>query len=238
VTRNTLARPSPDIRSRHLRAYVSLWSADLLALRDAVDLIGDDADGLHIDVFDAHHVDELLFGPDVVAALRAHTDAFLDVHLNVAAPEHWARRFIAAGADMITVPVGACPDPRTTLGTIRGLGAGAGLALAVEDPLHAVVPHLEVADRVLVMGTRLGIKGVDLERDAPARVRALADACLALRDPPEIVVDGGIRRHTVPVLATAGADGVVPGSLVFGEPDPVSALSWIRHSRHDDGRTA
>jgi len=140
--------------SDHLRAYVSLWSADLLALRDAVDLIGDDADGLHIDVFDAHDVDELLFGPDVVAALRAHTDAFLDVHLNVTDPELWARRFIAAGADMITVPVGACPAAGTMLAMIQVLGAG-----------------------------------------------------------------------------------VVPGSLVFGEPDPVSALSWIRHSRHDDGRT-
>jgi ribulose-phosphate 3-epimerase len=45
--------------------------------------------------------------------------------------------------------------------------------------------------------------------------------------PFEIFVDGGIRRHTVPKLAAAGADGIVPGSLVFGAPDPIEAVSWI-----------
>jgi ribulose-phosphate 3-epimerase len=40
-------------------------------------------------------------------------------------------------------------------------------------------------------------------------------------------VDGGIRPHTVPALARAGADGVVPGSLVFGVPDPRQAVAEI-----------
>ena len=211
----------------HLRAYVSLWSADLLALGDAVDLVADRADGLHVDVFDAHHVDELLFGPDVVAALRAHTDTLIDVHLSVTDPELWARRFIDAGADMITVPVAAGTAPWEILETIHALGASAGVALAVEDTLDDVLPYLDIADRVLVMGTRVGIKGVELDARTPARVRALASERHAL----EIVVDGGIRRHTVPVLAEAGADGVVPGSLVFSDPDPQAAVAWIQGSR-------
>jgi ribulose-phosphate 3-epimerase len=41
---------------------------------------------------------------------------------------------------------------------------------------------------------------------------------------PTIVVDGGIRPHTVKSLADAGADGVVPGSLVFASPDPVARI--------------
>ncbi len=44
-------------------AYVSLWSADLLALGEAVDRLGEVADGFHLDVFDGHNVPELLFGP-------------------------------------------------------------------------------------------------------------------------------------------------------------------------------
>ena len=214
-----------------LRAYVSLWSADLLALREAVDLVAGHADGLHVDVFDAHDVAELLFGPDVVAALRAHTDAFIDVHLNVADLDLWARRFVAAGADMVTVPVAGCRDPSATLETIHELGASAGLALAVDDPLEAVLPYLDRPERVLVMGTRLGIKGVDLDPRTPARVRALAAARAERGGRPEIVVDGGIRRHTVPVLAEAGADGVVPGSLVFSQADPPAAVAWIQHRR-------
>jgi ribulose-phosphate 3-epimerase len=209
----------------HLRAYVSLWSADLLALGEAVDLVADCADGLHVDVFDAHDVEELLFGPDVVVALRAHTDALLDVHLNVTDLGLWVGRFVAAGADMVTVPVAGCRDPAATVEAIHDIGARAGLALAVENELEAVLPYLDVADRVLVMGTRLGIKGVDLHPQTPGRVRALA------RGRAEIVVDGGIRRHTVPLLAEAGADGVVPGSLVFAQPDPRAAVAWIQQRR-------
>jgi ribulose-phosphate 3-epimerase len=48
-----------------------------------------------------------------------------------------------------------------------------------------------------------------------------------------IVVDGGIRPHTVKVLAEAGADGVVPGSFVFGHPNPIAAVREL----HGLGRT-
>ena len=33
----------------------------------------------------------------------------------------------------------------------------------------------------------------------------------------EIEVDGGIRRQSVPLIHSAGADWIVPGSLMFGE---------------------
>lgn len=210
-----------------MKAYVSLWSADLLAIGTAVDLIADQADGLHIDVFDGHKVPDLLFGPDFVAALRTHTRALLDVHLNAEDPDLWARRFTAAGADMITVHPRACPDVRATLNAITGGAARPAVALEVEEPVESVFGLLDDVDRVLVMGTELGVKGVDLDPAAAERVAALVTACRRTTRRPEIVVDGGIRRHTVPTLAAAGADGVVPGSLVFGDADPRAAIEWI-----------
>ena len=84
-----------------VKAYVSLWSADLLGVRADVDRIDGVADGLHVDVFDGHEVPELVFGPDFVAALRAHTAALLDVHLAVEAPDAWAPRFAEAGATVV-----------------------------------------------------------------------------------------------------------------------------------------
>jgi ribulose-phosphate 3-epimerase len=45
---------------------------------------------------------------------------------------------------------------------------------------------------------------------------------------PEIYVDGGIRRRTVPEIARAGADGVVPGSLVFGSETWEKAVRWVQ----------
>src|SRR5439155_15222618 len=176
-------------------------------------------------------VPELLFGPDFVAALRSHTDALIDVHLNVEDPDVWARRFTETGADMITVQPRACPDVRATVKAITGAGARPAVSLEVEEPVESVFGLLNDVDRVLVMGTQLGVKGVDLDPAAGERVAALAAACRRTTRRPEIVVDGGIRRHTVPMLAAAGADGVVPGSLVFGDVDPRAAIEWIHDQR-------
>jgi ribulose-phosphate 3-epimerase len=94
----------------------------------------------------------------------------------------------------------------------------------------------DAVDRVLVMGTLIGVKGAELDSATPGRVSALVEARARRFGPglgPLIVVDGGIRPHTVNVLAAAGADGVVPGSLVFGRSDPPAAVSEL----HALGRT-
>jgi ribulose-phosphate 3-epimerase len=208
-------------------AYVSLWSADLLALGEAVDRLSAVVDGFHVDVFDGHNVPDLLFGPDLVAALRRRTGALLDIHLNVTDPDHWARRFVDAGADMVTVQGRASPDIGSTLGLIDGLGAQPSLGLETDEPVATAVAHLGAVRRVLLMGTAIGVKGVGLDPQAPARVAALVEArgrLFPAGGGPLVVVDGGIRDHTVEALAAAGADGVVPGSLVFGTPDPAAAV--------------
>ena len=81
------------------------------------------------------------------------------------------------------------------------------------------------------MGTEIGIKGQGLHPKTPQRIASILELCGQAGRRPEIVVDDGIRRETVPLLAQAGADGVVPGSLVFGLPDPCAALRWIREQR-------
>lgn len=206
-------------------AYVSLWSADLLALGEAVDALGPHVAGFHIDVFDGHNVRELLFGPDLVAALARRTPALLDVHLNCAEPDYWVDRFAEAGAGMITVQSSPCDDVRETLSRIARCGAVPSLGLELHEPVSLAVEHLDLVRRVLVMGTEIGVKGVGLDPQVPDRVRSLVAARAGAMTP--VVVDGGIRRHTVPVLAEAGADGVVPGSLVFGVGSPLDNVRAI-----------
>jgi ribulose-phosphate 3-epimerase len=206
-----------------VQAYVSLWSADLLALGAAVDLVAGVADGLHVDVFDGHSADELLFGPDLVAALRRRTAALIDVHLMVTDPDHWAERFMDVGADMVTVQHAAPPNIAATSRRIRERGVRPSLGLEVHEPVEAAVTLFDEVDRVLVMGTAIGVKSVGQGPATPDRVAALV-AARAGGTTPAVFVDGGIRSHTVEALAAAGADGVIPGSLVFGTPDPVAAI--------------
>jgi ribulose-phosphate 3-epimerase len=210
-----------------MQAWVSLWSADLLDVGRAVDLVDEAVDGYHVDVFDGHDVDDLLFGPDFVTALRQRTRRPLEVHLIVLDPDHWATRFIDVGADIVTVQSGRTKDLGSSLHRIAEQGAMPSLGVQVHEDVLDVVHHATVAERYVLMGTAVGIKGVVQDHRAPERVATLRAALAAAGTPRPVVVDGGIRAHTVAALATAGADGVVPGSLVFGAADPVRAIHQL-----------
>jgi ribulose-phosphate 3-epimerase len=210
-----------------MKAWVSLWSADPLELGTAVDAVAAEADGFHLDVFDGRNVPELLFGPDAVAALRRRTPLPLEVHLNVMDPDYWAGRFIDVGADIVTFQSRATSNVRSTIEAIRDKGARPCLGLEVDEPTSVAVALFDAVDRVLVMGTPLGVKGVALDPATPGRVSELADGRRRIGRGSadlELIVDGGIRPAIVGALSDAGADGVVPGSLVFGDADPLAAI--------------
>ena len=222
-----------------MQAYVSLWSADLLDVGRAVDLVAPVADGFHIDVFDGHNVDELLFGPDFVSALRRRTTLPIDVHLNVTDPDHWAMRFIDRGADMVTVQSDASPDIQATLGGIRVAGATASLGVEMHEDPERVAFLGAAIDRFLLMGTQIGVRGIGQDARTPGRIRDLRKHADELGCERPIFIDGGIRPTTVEGLAAAGADGVIAGSLVLGADDPVQAirnLHALQKTTQDDPR--
>jgi ribulose-phosphate 3-epimerase len=210
-----------------MKAYASLWSADLLALGEAVDVVDALVDGYHMDVMDGVCVPDLLFGLDFVAALRRRTKKALDVHLMLTHTDAWIDRYAEAGSNLLTVHRKFCRDVSATLLQIQSQGVQAGLVVELGDSLSIKELHLEVVDRLLVMGTEIGVKGRGLHPDTARRIGVILDLCRQVGKRPEVVVDGGIGRETVPLLARSGADGVVPGSLVFGEPDPCATLKWI-----------
>ena len=211
-----------------MKAYASLWSADLLALGEAVDVVDALVDGYHMDIMDGVCVPDLLFGLDFIAALRRRTKKTLDVHLMLTNTDAWVDRYAEAGSNLLTVHRQFCHDVSITLKQIRSRGVHAGLVVELGDPLSMEDLHLDIVDRLLVMGTEIGVKGKGLHPNAAQRIGTILDLCGQAGRRPEIVIDGGIRRETVPLLAQSGADGVVPGSLVFGESDPCAALNWIR----------
>ncbi len=210
-----------------MKTSVSLWSADLLAVGTAMARVEHVVAGFHIDIMDGHYVPNLVFGPDFVHAVTQRTHRLVDVHLMVTDADYWIRPFAEAGAGMLTVHAEACADVRVALARIEALGVRPALAVGVDDPLEPTWALLERMDRVLLMGTRLGIKGVDIDPTIYARVQATVEQRARTTRRPEVFVDGGIRRTIVPSLAKAGADGVTPGSLVFGDADPAAAVLWI-----------
>ena len=209
-----------DLPRTRLLADVSLWSADLADLAAALERVNPFADSFHLDVSDAHFVPGLLFFPDLVRALRPRTARPLHVHLMVERPTALIDDFVAGGADVITVHLEAGEsEAQAAIRAIRGAGRSAGLALRPDTPVAACLPYLDRIDALLLLGTAPGIKGVDPAPDAYARLAGAAAVLKERRAPVRLVADGGIRWHTVPRLRQAGADVIVPGSLVFQSPD-------------------
>jgi ribulose-phosphate 3-epimerase len=211
-------------------AEVSLWYADLANLAHEIERLSPYADAFHLDVADAHFVAGLLFFPDLVAALRRHTERPFHVHLMVDAPSKVVDRFVTAGADLITVHAETGRlDAGNAISRIHAANCAAGLALKPGTPIGAAEPFLRQIGSVLLLGTEPGVKGKDLDPNACGRIRSMA-ALLdrhGLRSQVVIVADGGIRTHTVPQLREAGADAVVAGSLVFQAEDPGKTFAWL-----------
>jgi ribulose-phosphate 3-epimerase len=75
-----------------MKASCSLWSADLLALNAAIQILSGRADEFHLDLMDGNCVPDILFGLDFVAAMRAVTSTPLDVHLMTRTNADWIER--------------------------------------------------------------------------------------------------------------------------------------------------
>lgn len=213
-----------------VRVAPSILSADFLNLESSVNLVGDVAECIHVDVMDGHFVPNLTIGPCVVGALRKRFDNILDVHLMVDNAESTVDWYLDAGADVATVQVESLVHSNRLMRHIRERGALAGVALNPGTPVWALRDVVEEADLVLVMSVNPGFGGQSFIPSAVRKVREVADLCANLGVHPVIEVDGGVGVKTAPAVCEAGARLLVAGSAVFSAPDPRSAVVEIQNA--------
>jgi ribulose-phosphate 3-epimerase len=75
------------------------------------------------------------------------------------------------------------------------------------------------------MGTEVGVKGQAAD---PRLSDRLTEMKRLAGERSGVTADGGIRRETVARLREAGADAIVPGSLVCQAEDLPATVAWLK----------
>ncbi len=181
---------------------------------------------LHLDVMDGHFVPNLTYGMPIVEGIRKLTDLPLDVHLMISEPSRFARQFVDAGADCLTIHAEIEEDTGEALQTIRGLGAATGLALNPDTPLGSVESLLPLCDLLLIMSVNAGFGGQAFNPVALEKLRRLKDSSPGLL----LEVDGGVNLGTIARCCEAGARLLVVGSAIFGQDDYRLAVEQLANA--------
>lgn len=210
---------------RRIQVAPSLLSSNFARLEEEVHKVERaGADLLHLDVMDGQFVPNITFGPVVIAAVKRVAKLPLDVHLMIEEPIRYVREFGQAGANHLIVHVEACADVGATLDAIRARGMKPGISLRPGTPFASIEPYLDRVGTVLVMTVEPGFGGQPYRPDQEAKLRRARELREAKGFEYDIEVDGGIARGTAPSAVAAGAEILVAGSALFGDPDPPALI--------------
>jgi len=182
------------------------------------------AQWIHIDVMDGVFVPNISFGFPVLKPIRQATAKTLDVHLMIVEPERYIRRFVEAGADIVTVHYEATRDAAGCLAAIRAAGARSGISIKPGTPAEVLRETLPLADVVLVMSVEPGFGGQKFMPAALDKIREIRSMADQAGLQTVIEVDGGISSKNARALFDAGADALVAGNAVFGAENPAAEI--------------
>jgi ribulose-phosphate 3-epimerase len=181
------------------------------------------ADRIHIDVMDGHFVRNISMGVPIVASLRRMTKLPFETHLMITDPDIFLPDFAEAGSDSFAVHWEGNLNLHRTIQNIRALRKRAAVAINPATPasvLEAILPEI---DQVLVMTVDPGFGHQEFLHTTLSKITDVRRMIDHLNPQCDLEVDGGIDHETARLAVAAGANVLVAGSSVFGNPEGVAA---------------
>ncbi len=182
---------------------------------------------VHVDVVDGVFVQSVSW-PYTPAGdpnqIKPVTDGFtLEVDLMVQNPLEAADVWVAAGADMLVFHI-----ETISLEAFKRFAESTKISLGVcalnDTPLETLLPYLEVADYVQVMGiAAIGAQGQPLDERVFERIKTLKESNSRLL----VSVDGSVNGDTISRLAKVGVDRFICGSAIAGATNPKEAHAYL-----------
>lgn len=215
--------------SRRVKLAPSILASDFSRLGEELNAIAG-ADWAHVDVMDGQFVPNISFGLPILAAARAASSLFMDVHLMIDRPERYLKDFADAGADGLTVHVESTPHIHRAVQQIKELGKKAGVTLNPGTPLETLQPLLHDVDLILIMSVNPGFGGQKFIPHSLERIRTVRRWLDDTGSAAELQVDGGVGPTNARAVVNAGASNLVAGSAVFGPGGPQVGLERLREA--------
>ena len=184
------------------------------------------ADMYHFDVMDGQFVKYQTIDHTYLEQLKAKSVLLFDVHLMVNNPEKVVKKYIKAGADILTLHLESFKEIEkliSTLKLIKSKNVMAGVAIDLDTNIEVIDSLVKYVDVVLIMSVKTGKGGQEFQKSALKKikyVRKLSEEVL-------ISVDGGINAETGAQCIKAGADILCCGKYIY-ENDTYTAIQQLK----------
>lgn len=184
------------------------------------------ADMYHLDVMDRTYTKNKTIDYSYLEQLKEKSVLLFDVHLMIDNPGKVLKKYIKAGADIITLHYEVFKEQDKLISLLKKIKENkvmTGLAIDLDTDVKVIEPLLKYLDLVLIMSVKAGKGGQEFQKSALKKIKHIR----TINKEILIEVDGGINDENAAACVKAGADILVSGSYIYNN-DTYEAIQKLK----------
>lgn len=205
------------MKPKDIELGASILNVDSCYIGEAVEeAINSNIDFIHVDIMDGKFVENITWGPRIIADIKMNFDVVTDVHLMIEKPEQVLLQYLNASPDRVSIHPESTYFSRKLLHQIKSAGVEAGVAMKLETPIDSIVHLLDIVDFVLLLSSEEGFGGNSYsETIMNSKVSRIMNLKKSRNYEFKIQLDGGIKIHNIKALHDEGVNRFVLGSALY-----------------------